>query len=133
MRFFRLLTLALLIMPAAACKHSPAIPQELVGTWVTQDARYQGKSLMIDPEGFVVLVVDEDTAPRAEHVDRLTSTREAGVATYVFEASDQAGLHNKITVMYRDVNGGELRLAHPNQVVWQRATPDQTSDQTPAQ
>jgi len=80
---------------------------------------------MIDPEGFVVLIVDEDTMPKAEHIDRMTSKSEAGVTTYAMEVSDQAGLQTKITVMYRPVNGGELRLAHPNQVVWQRAAPTQ--------
>ena len=128
MRFFRIWLLSLLILPAAACKRSPAIPEELVGSWVTQDAKYQGKTLSIDPEGFIVMIVDEDTMPKEEHIDRMTSKSEAGVTTYVFEASDQDGTHDKITLMYRPLNGGELRLAHPNQVVWQRATPD-----TPAQ
>jgi hypothetical protein len=130
MRFFHLLALSLLILPAAGCKQSQAVPPELVGNWVTQDAKYQGKSLSIDPEGFIVLIVDENTTPKAEHIDRLTSTSEAGVTTYVFEASDQDGAHDKITVMYRAANGGELRLSHPNQVVWQREAPAQD---TPAQ
>ena len=121
MKFLRLLPLLLLIIPAAACKHSAAVPQELVGNWVTQDARYQGKTLVIDAEGFIVLIVDEDTMPKAEHIDSMTSKSEAGVTTYVFDASDQAGVHNRFTLMYRPVNGGELRLAHPNQVVWHRS------------
>jgi hypothetical protein len=121
MRFFRLLTLSLLIIPVVACKHSPGVPQELVGSWVTQDARYQGKSLVIDQD-CIVLVQDEDTLPKAEHIDRMTAASESGVTTYVFEASDQEGARDKITVMYRAVNGGELRFSHPNSVVWQRAT-----------
>jgi len=121
MRWFRLLPLLLLIIPAVACKESPPVPQELVGNWVTQDAKYQGKTLVIDPEGYIVLIVDEDTMPKAEHIDHMTSTEVAGVTTYVLDASDQAGTHDRITVMYRAVNGGELRLAHPSQVVWQRA------------
>jgi hypothetical protein len=125
MRFFRLLPLCLLIMPAAACRQSQTVPQALVGSWVTEDAKYQGKSLMIDQQGFIVLVLDEDTSPKPERIDHMTSTSEAGVTTYVFETSDQAGLHDKITVMYRAVNGGELRLSHPNQVLWRRAEPAQ--------
>ena len=121
MKFLRLLPLLVLLIPATACNHAAAVPQELVGNWVTQDARYQGKTLVIDAEGYIVLIVDEDTMPRAEHVDSMTSKREAGVTTYVLDASDQAGAHNRFTLMYRAVNGGELRLAHPNQVVWHRA------------
>jgi hypothetical protein len=121
MRFVRLLPLLLLMLPAGACNQSQAIPRELVGNWVTQDAKYQGKTLVIDAEGFVVLIVDEDTMPKAEHIDSMTSKSEAGVTTYVFEASDQAGVRDKITVMYRAANGGELRLAHPSQVVWHRS------------
>ncbi len=121
MRFLRLLPLLVLLIPAAACNRSVAVPQELVGNWVTQDARYQGKTLVIDAEGFVVLIVDEDTMPRAEHIDHMTSKSAAGVTTYVLDASDQAGTHNRFTLMYRAVNGGELRLAHPNQVVWHRS------------
>jgi hypothetical protein len=109
------------MIPAVACKQSQAVPQELVGNWVTQDARYQGKTLVIDAEGFVVLIVDEDTMPKAEHIDKMTSKSEAGVTTYVLEASDQEGVQNKFTLMYRPLNGGELRLAHPNQVVWHRS------------
>jgi hypothetical protein len=125
MRYFRLLLLSLLIMPAVACKPSLVVPKELVGSWVTQDPRYQGKILMIDGEGFIMLVVDAETLPKAERIDSMTSTTQAGVATYVLETSDQAGAHERVTVMYRAVNGGELRLAHPNQVVWQRAAPIQ--------
>ena len=109
------------MIPAVACKQSQAVPRELVGNWVTQDARYQGKTLVIDAEGFIVLIVDEDTMPKAEHIDSMTSKSEAGVTTYVFVASDQAGVQNKYTLMYRPLNGGELRLAHPNQVVWHRS------------
>jgi hypothetical protein len=132
MRFFRLLPLALLILPAAACKRSQAVPQELVGNWATQDAKYQGKMLSIDQE-FIVVIQDENTPPKVERIDRMTSTNEAGVTTYVFEASDDTGAHDKVTLMYRPFNGGELRLSHPNSVVWQRAAPDQTQDQTPTQ
>jgi hypothetical protein len=123
MKFFRLLLLTLLILPAAACKDAQPVPQELVGNWVTQDAKYQGKMLSIDPEGYVVLIVDEETTPKAERIDRMSSKTEAGVTTYVFEASDLAGQNDKITLMYRPLNGGELRLAHPNSVVWHRETP----------
>jgi hypothetical protein len=124
LRFFRLLSLSLLILPLAACKHPPAVPDELVGTWVTQDAKYQGKSLAIDQE-FIVTVLDEDTTPKAEHIDHVTTTTVAGVTTYAFEATDQAGVHDKITLTYQAANGGELRLAHPSSVVWQRAEPTQ--------
>jgi hypothetical protein len=124
MRFFRVLLLSLLIIPSAACNRAPAVPQELVGTWTTQDAKYQGKSLTIDPEGYVVLIVDEETTPKAQHIDHMTTKSEAGVATYAMDLTDQDGVHNKITVTYRAANGGELRLAHPDRVVWQRATPD---------
>lgn len=122
MKLLRLLPILLLILPAVACKPSPTVPRELVGNWVTQDAKYQDKTLVIDAEGFVVLIVDEDTMPKAEHIDSMTSKTEAGVTTYVLEASDQEGVQNKFTLLYRPVNGGELRLAHPIQVVWHRST-----------
>jgi len=121
MKIIRLLPILLLMIPAVACKPSPTVPRELVGNWVTQDARYKDKTLVIDAEGFVVLIVDEDTMPKAEHIDKMTAKTEAGVTTYVLEASDQAGIQNKFTLMYRPLNGGELRLAHPNQVVWHRS------------
>jgi hypothetical protein len=124
MKFIRFLPLLLLLMPAAACKRLPGVPQELVGNWVTQDAKYQGKAISIDQQ-FIVVIQDEETPPKVERIDHMTASSEAGVTTYVFEASDQAGQHDKVTVMYRAVNGGELRLSHPAGVVWQRETPPQ--------
>lgn len=121
MRFFRLLAVSLLIFPAAACKRAQPIPQELVGNWVTDSAKYQGKNLIIDQDGFIVLILDGETLPKAERVDRMTATKVAGVPTYVFETSDKDGAHDKIALTYRPANGGELRLSHPSQVVWHRA------------
>lgn len=129
MKFFRLLLPSLLIVLAAGCKHDQAVPQELVGNWVTQDARYKGKSLTIDQQGFIVLIVDEDSQPKAEHIDSMTVTKAAGLTTYVFETSDQADVPGKMTITYRPVNG-ELRLAHPSSVVWQRQAP---AEEQPAQ
>jgi hypothetical protein len=121
MKFFRLIALALLLLPAVACNQQQKIPKELAGNWVTEDERYQGKNLIINPEGFIVLIVDAESKPRAERVESMTSTKEAGVTTYVFKTTDINGAHDTITVDYRAANGGELRLAHPNQIVWRRA------------
>jgi hypothetical protein len=121
MRLFRLLPLFLVIVSAAGCHRSQAVPKELVGNWVTDDERYQGKTLEIDQD-FIVLFLGEDTQPKAKRIDRVTATKEAGVTTYVFETSDKAGVHESIQVLYRPARQGELRLSNPSQVVWTRAT-----------
>lgn len=122
MRFGRILALCVLMIPAVACRHSQSIPPELAGNWVTDDPRYAGKNMIIDKDGYITLITNPESKPKAERIDKMTSTKEAGAATYVFETTDIAGAHDKITLTYRAANGGELRLSHPNQVVWKRAT-----------
>ena len=122
MRLFRLLPLFLVIVSAAGCRHFQAVPEELVGNWETDDERFQGKTLEIDQD-FIVLFLGEDTLPKANRIDRVSSNKEAGVTTYVFETSDKAGVHDTITVLYRAAQKGELRLANPSQVVWKRVPP----------
>jgi hypothetical protein len=122
-KFPRFLLLFLLLAPAASCNKQVTVPSELVGSWVTQDARYRSKTLEIDGDGFVILFFGEDIEPKAERIDAMSTKTEAGITTYTFDTCDQADVHDKIRVNYRPVNGGELRLAHPNQVVWHRAVP----------
>jgi hypothetical protein len=123
MRLFRLLPLFLVILSAAGCRHfQQGVPQELLGNWVTDDENYQGKSFEIDQE-FIVLFLGEDHQPKAERIDRVSSTSEAGLITYVFETSDKAGVRDIVKVLYRPALAGELRLSNPSQVVWKRAEP----------
>ena len=124
MRLLRLLPLFLVLLSATACFRSSAAPKELVGNWTTDDEKYQGKKLEIDQD-FIVLFFGDDAMPKAERIDHVASTQEAGGTTYVFETSDKAGVHNKIKVSYRPANGGELRLSNPSQVVWTRAAATQ--------
>jgi hypothetical protein len=120
MKFLGAVALSVLMVPAVACTHSVKVPQELVGNWVTDNAKYEGKNLIIDRDGYIVLILDPVSTPKASRVDSMQCKKEAGL-TCLFETTNKTGTHDKISVNYRPVNGGELRLAHPNNVVWHHA------------
>ena len=128
MRLVRLLPLFFVMLSAVACTRLHAVPKELIGNWVTDDENYRGKTLAIDQE-FIVLYLGEDVLPKAERIDRFTSTKDAGGMTYIFETRDRVGAHDKIKVSYRTAHGGELRLSNPSQVVWTRAPQAQVSQE----
>jgi hypothetical protein len=120
MKFFRVVALSVLMLPAVACTRSVTVPKELVGNWVSDDAKYEGKNLIIDRDGYVVLILDPVSTPKASRVESMKCTKEGGL-TCSFETTDKAGTHNKLSVTYSPANGGELRLGHPSGVVWHHA------------
>lgn len=120
MNLRRVFPLLLLLLVCAACRRSQDVPAELSGTWQTEEARYKDKYLKFE-ESYVTVSVGEDQLPKVELILHIEARREGPGTTYVIDARDQSGIHDRITVLYSPQNGGELRMANPRQVVWKKA------------
>lgn len=121
MKLYKCLPVLILLIFCGACHRSQSAPSEIAGTWRTDSPRYEGKFLQFDQD-FVIVGLGDETLPKVEHIERIAVRRQGPIVTYVIESRDQEGTHYKITVQYSPLNGGELRLSNPRQVVWKRAS-----------
>lgn len=120
MKFHKCVPVLILLLVCAACQRSKPAPSEILGTWQTDDPRYNGKFLRFD-EDFLVLGLGEDVVPKPEHIEHITVSHEGIATIYLIEARDQDRALDRITVEYSPQNGGELRLSNPHQIVWKKS------------
>lgn len=93
-----------------------ALPESVVGTWISEDPRYEGRSIQVDPALVVI-------RPGAEE--------QAAVGIVKDVRGWQEGAQDVIRVVYQTDEGdfsidlmpqddGSMRLRHPNEVLWVR-------------
>jgi len=121
MNLQKFLPIIILLLVSAGCRRSQDVPTELSGTWRTEEARYKDKFLKFE-ESYVTVSVGEEQVPKVELILHIDSHKEGAITTYIIEARDQDGNHDRVTVMYSTRNGGELRLLNPRQVLWKKAS-----------
>lgn len=121
MNLQKLLPILILLLISAGCRRSQDVPAELSGTWRTEEARYKNKFLKFE-ESYVTVSVGEDEIPKVEFIVHIDSRRQGPSTTYIIEARDQGGNHDRVTVIYSPQNGGELRLLNPRQVLWKKSS-----------
>lgn len=121
MKFSWHLPILFLLLLIPACRLGPKVPPELIGTWRTQDLRYENKFIIFDDE-YVVLGLGEENTPKVGRIHEITTTHSGPITTYVIGSTGQADQSDRLTVQYSPIHGGELYLS--NKSVWKKDAPD---------
>lgn len=95
------------------------MPVEVRGIWRTDNAKYRDRYLDLD-EHFLVFGTGEDEHPNVQRIERIDSLAGARGTLYTVYAKDIEASELKLTFEYTTVNGGEVRLTNPRNVVWRR-------------
>jgi len=100
------LTIVLGLAASTACRKTvpPAVPDELVGTWVTDEPVYHDRSLKLE-KGYVVIGFGENENPRAQRVTKVDTVRNDSGLICTIYSGDQEGSHH-VTVYYDRSDGG---------------------------
>jgi hypothetical protein len=93
---------------SVAChKDVPAsVPDELVGTWITDEPVYRDRSMKLEKE-YIIIGFGEDGTPTAQRVTKVeTIKNEAGMICTIY-SGDQEGQH-QLTVYFDRSDGGSI-------------------------
>lgn len=114
-----MLALALLAYPWYAGNMTHMLSHELDGVWVTDDPRYQGRSMELSPT-FVILVTGPEEPASVQWVDRVQSEPTAeGFRLTVYATEFTDGNSTRMSLQFSRANGGEIRFANDGRL-WRR-------------
>ncbi len=117
----QMLLLSLLLVVLASCdwRGPQTLPEQVLGEWKTDDARYQGRFLKIEADritfGLGGVAPDE-----LEHIDRIRVASANNPADYIIKLKRNNGAPDSVALRFTPENGGELRLKNQPKVVWFR-------------
>jgi hypothetical protein len=97
---------------------SGAVPAELVGSWTTNDLRYEGRYLELTRDSLILRASANEATGYA--VRRVQHRQIAQGSTYVITAYSERGGEYALTLEYRDAQQ-TIALGHPARVLWHRA------------
>jgi len=92
------------------------LPESVAGTWISEDPRYEGRSIQIDPALVVIRPGAEEQAA-VGIVKDVRGWQEGGqdVIRVVYQTDE-----GDLSIDLMPQVGGGLRLRHPNEVLWVR-------------
>jgi hypothetical protein len=113
---------ALLLLPIVlgSCdwNDSKFIPDNLVGVWRTNDARYRGRSMTLS-EGSVVIETGIGS-PSKETVESVKMQPAGDETNYLIKCRTSDGGEHFLSLRFSSKWGGELRLNHQPNMAWRR-------------
>ncbi|MFZ5571127.1 MAG: hypothetical protein ACOZF0_12020 [Thermodesulfobacteriota bacterium] len=118
--------IALLIAASAAFLFhrllTPTRPDHIpfYGVWKTSDPTYQGCYMEITPKS--ILFGKSDSTIDLYRITRMEERKKAGKGYYTVYYKDQDG-EMKISFEYREINGGEIRISHQENILWTLSAP----------
>ena len=112
----------LLLLPivCSGCdwNRSRFIPNDLVGVWRTEDPRYRDRSLELGKANAVIGTGADK--PSIESVESVKIQSAGEETTYSIDCRSGDGTRHLLTLRFTPNAGGEIRLSHPQNVVWKR-------------
>jgi hypothetical protein len=117
-RTFLLLFVTFALVFAVQCQKQSAVPEELIGVWVTKDPKYANhpfeikKDTIIFEQGLGYL--DFDVYPIAG----MKKTESEGQILYLIYYTLPSGKKFEFSFYYSAVNGGEIRFKHQPEMLW---------------
>lgn len=131
-RSIALIGQVLLLLLAIVCggcdwNRSRFIPDNLVGVWRTDDPRYRGRSLELGKESAVIGVGGDK--PSIESVESVKTQQPEQETTYEISSRGADGTRHVLILRFSPNGDGEIRLSHPQNVVWKRRPDIVTSPQ----
>jgi hypothetical protein len=109
---FRLVAVIALALAATGCDRnvSRTLSHELDGVWITDDPRYQGRSMELSPK-FVILITGSDEPASVQWIDKVRSeSTEDGLAVTVYSTDYPEGNSTRMSLRFSRANGGEVRF-----------------------
>jgi hypothetical protein len=112
----------LLLLPivCSGCNwnRSRFIPDSLVGVWRTDDPRYRGRSLELGKDSAVIGTGGDK--PSMESVESVKIRPAGEETTYSINCRAADGTQHLLTLRFNPSRDGEIRLSHPDGIVWRR-------------
>jgi hypothetical protein len=107
-----------LLATSGAFRGPPQVPSSILGTWVTDDSAYAGRSFEVTPSALVLRL--PDTPPKICPIIDLRHTMDAGNDVYTLEyAEDHAPM--ELTFVFRPgAKAGEIEFRHQPSLHWHR-------------
>ena len=107
-----------LLATSGLLRGPPQMPSSILGTWVTNDSAYAGRSFEVTPSALVVRL--PDTPPKVFPIMDLRHTVDAGNDVYTLEyAVDHAPM--ELTFVFRPgAKAGEIEFRHQPSLHWYR-------------
>ena len=117
----RLLSIVVLLSASVGCNRSnvKGLPSQVTGYWPTNDVRYRGRFLELN-RAFVIIGAGKKGTPSVQIIDHIESQPLPEGTSYTIYSTTQDGMHDQLTIEFRPVNGGEIRLQH-EAAVWKRS------------
>jgi hypothetical protein len=94
------------------------IPENLFGVWRTDDPRYRGRSIQLGKDNVVIGTGDDK--PSIELVESVRIRPAGEDTTYSIHCRTTDGTQHLLTLSFNPNGDGEIRLSHPQNIVWKR-------------
>ena len=124
-----LLLLLPIICGGCDWNRSRFIPENLVGVWRTDDPRYRGRSLELSKDIAVIGIGGEK--PSIESVEWVKTQATSEETTYSIQCRTADGTKDLLTLSFSPKGDGEIRLNHPQSIVWKRRPDTDISSHRP--
>ena len=96
------------------------VPPELLGTWKTTDARYEGLFFRIDPVSFSFSTVEGNVENYSiVKYEKLDAQRQHSDHTHVLHGS-RDGQKLQVRLLYESFGGGRFRFKNQDKTFWTR-------------
>jgi len=111
---------ALLVITGCESTKPASVPPELLGTWRTTDARYEGLFFRIDPISFSFSTVEGNVENYSiVKYEKLDAQRQHSDHTHVLHGS-RDGQKLQVRLLYESFGGGRFRFKNQDKTFWTR-------------
>lgn len=110
-RAIQLVVVIACVTVSVACHKAGArVPDELIGSWTTDEPVYQGRSVKLEKD-YVLIGFGEDVTPTVQRITQVhTAKLEKGFACTI-DSADKEGPH-QLTVFFNPAEGGFIYFKH---------------------
>lgn len=113
----------LVLMFGVQCQELLAVPEELIGVWVTKDPNYIDRSFEIKKNTVIfeqgLGYLDFDVYP----IEGVTKTESEGKTLYVIYYTIPSGKKFEFSFYYSAANGGIIRFKNQPEMKWTKRKP----------
>jgi hypothetical protein len=113
-----ILLLSPVVLGSCDWNDSKFIPDNLVGVWRTNDARYRGRSMKLSEDSVVIETGIGN--PNKETVESVKIQPAGDETNYLIKCRTSDGSVDFLSLRFSSRWGGELRLNHQQNVAWRR-------------
>jgi hypothetical protein len=111
---------ALLVITGCESSTPASVPPELLGTWRSTDARYEGLFFRIDPSSFSFSTLEGNVENYSiVKYEKLHAQQRSSDYTHVLHGS-RDGQELQVRLLYESLGGGRFRFKNQDKTFWTR-------------